>query len=222
MMRAVKVWDLPTRVFHWSLVVLVVTSWLTAEDEGPLYVVHTLSGYLVFLLLLFRLAWGWLGNERARFRDFVRPWPAVRAYLGGLMRLQPDRSLGHNPLGGWMVVLLLAILLAIALTGMIGAAREPGALLAGIVPRAVAGIFRELHEGLANFLYLLVAVHVVGVLLDWLLTGDNLIRAMVNGRKPAEDGIVAADARGGSAVVALVLVAILAVLGAYMVARTTF
>jgi cytochrome b len=222
MMRDVKVWDLPTRVFHWSLVVLVVTSWLTGEDEGPLYVVHTLSGYLVFLLLLFRLAWGWLGNERARFRDFVRPWPAVRAYLGGLMRLKPDRSLGHNPLGGWMVVLLLAMLVAIALTGVIGAAQEPGALFNGVVGRPTSRLFRELHETLANLLYFLVALHVAGVLLDWFLTGDNLIRAMIDGRKPAEDGIVAADAPGGGLATALVLVAILAALGTYMVANTTF
>ena len=123
----VKVWDLPTRLFHWSLVVLVVFSWFTADDKGLLYILHTLSGYLVFLLILFRLAWGWLGNDHARFGDFVKPWSVVRNYIGSLWRFRPPRSIGHNPLGGWMVVLLLVFILAITVTGMMGAAREPGA-----------------------------------------------------------------------------------------------
>jgi cytochrome b len=222
MMKDVKVWDLPTRIFHWSLVVLVVTAWLTAEDKGLLYILHTLAGYLVSLLLLFRLAWGWLGNDRARFRDFVRPWPAVRGYLGGLLRLKPAHTLGHNPLGGWMVVLLLAMLIAITLTGMIGAARVPGALLNGIVPVTLARTVRHIHELLANILYFLVALHILGVLVDWLLTGDNLIRAMVNGRKPVAEGAVAADARGGSVAIALVIAALLAAVGVFLIANTSF
>ena len=221
-MHDVKVWDLPTRVFHWSLVVLVVVSWLTAEDKGLLYVLHTISGYLVFLLILFRLAWGWLGNDRARFGDFVHGWPAVRTYLGGLWRFRPARSLGHNPLGGWMVVLLLLFLLAITVTGMVGAAREPGALLNGLIDPTVSRSVRHIHELLANILYFLVALHILGVVADWILTGDNLIRAMVNGRKPVEEGTVAADARGGSLAAAAVVVAILAVLGVFLIANTTF
>ena len=218
----VKVWDLPTRIFHWSLVVLVVSSWLTAEDKGLLYVLHTISGYLVFLLILFRLAWGVLGNDRARFGDFVYAWPAVRTYLGGLWRFRPARSLGHNPLGGWMVVLLLVMLLAITVTGMVGAAREPGALLNGLVDPTLARSVRHIHELLANILYFLVALHILGVLADWILTGDNLIRAMATGRKPVEEGAVAADARGGSPAVAAIVAAILAALGAFLIANTSF
>jgi cytochrome b len=218
----VKVWDLPTRVFHWALVVLVVMSWLTADDKGLLYVVHTISGYLVFLLILFRLAWGWLGNDHARFGDFVRSWPAVRTYLGGLWRFKPDRTLGHNPLGGWMVVLLLAMLLAITVTGMVGAAREPGALLNGLIDPALSRSVRHIHELLANILYFLVGLHILGVLTDWILTGDNLIRAMITGRKPVEEGAVAADARGGSARAAAVVIVLLAALGVFLIASTSF
>ncbi|MGE5146555.1 MAG: cytochrome b/b6 domain-containing protein [Candidatus Eiseniibacteriota bacterium] len=222
MKNDVKVWDLPTRLFHWSLVVLVVVSWLTAEDKGLLYILHTVSGYLVFLLILFRFVWGWLGNDRARFGDFVRPWPVVRSYIGGLWRFKPARSLGHNPLGGWMVVLLLLFLLAITVTGMVGAAREPGALLNGVIDPTLSRSIRHLHELLANILYFLVGLHILGVLADWILTGDNLIRAMVTGRKPVEEGTVAADARGGSPVVAAVIAAILVALGVFLIAYTSF
>ncbi|HEX7006442.1 MAG TPA: cytochrome b/b6 domain-containing protein [Alphaproteobacteria bacterium] len=221
-MVEVRVWDLPTRLFHWSLVVLVIVCWSTAEDEGTLYIVHTIAGYLVFLLVLFRLAWGWLGNDRARFGDFVRPWPVVRAYLAGLVRLKPDHSLGHNPLGGWMVVLMLAMLLAITVTGMVGAAEEPGALLDGLVDRQTSHFFPEVHETVANILYFVVALHVAGVLLDWLLTGDNLIRAMIDGRKRVPEGIVAADARGGGLATAAAVATALAALGVLLVANTSF
>jgi cytochrome b len=218
----VKVWDLPTRIFHWSLVVLVVFSWLTADDKGLLYVLHTISGYLVFLLILFRVAWGWLGNDRARFGDFVRSVPVVWTYVGSLWRFRPARSLGHNPLGGWMIVVLLLFLLAITVTGMVGAAREPGALLNGLVDPTLARSVRHIHELLANILYFLVGLHILGVLTDWILTGDNLIRAMINGRKPVEEGTVAADARGGSLTAAAVVAAILAALGVFLIANTSF
>jgi len=221
-MKEVKVWDLPTRVFHWSLVVLVVTAWITAEDKGVLYVIHTLAGYLVFLLILFRLVWGWLGNDRARFRDFVRPWPVLRTYLGGLARLKPVHTLGHNPLGGWMVVILLAMLLAITLTGVVGAARQPGALLNGLVDPTLSRSVRHIHELLANILYFLVGLHILGVLVDWLLTRDNLIRAMITGRKSVADDAVAADARGGGLATAAVIVALCAALGVFLIANTTF
>jgi cytochrome b len=221
-MKQVKVWDLPTRVFHWSLVALVVTAWLSPEDRGVLYVIHSVAGYLVFLLILFRLVWGVVGNERARFGDFVRGWPAVRAYMGGLLRFKPAHSLGHNPLGGWMVVLLLAMLLAITVTGMIGAARQPGALLNGIVDPTLSRSVRHIHELLAKILYFLVGLHILGVLVDWLLTRDNLVRAMITGRKTVADDAVAADARGGSLGVAAVVAALCAALGVFLIANTTF
>lgn len=221
-MKYVKVWDLPTRVFHWSLVVLVVTAWLTAEDKGLLYILHTVAGYLVFLLILFRLVWGVIGNEHARFGDFVRGWPTLRAYMGGLVRFKPAHSLGHNPLGGWMVVLLLVMLLAITVTGMIGAARQPGALLNGIIDPTVSRSVRHIHELLANILYFVVGLHILGVLVDWLLTRDNLIRAMFTGRKRVADDAVAVDARGGGLWVAAAVAALCAALGVFLIANTSF
>ncbi len=211
-MREVKVWDLPTRIFHWTLFVLVTLAWFTGEDEGLAYMVHTLTGYVVLQLLLFRLIWGMIGNRHARFTSFVRGWRKVLRHGLQMLRLRPPVHLGHNPLAGWMVMALLAILLAIAATGLFAAAQVPGALLHGEVSRGTAKVAEGIHEILANILMLLVIFHVLGVLTDWLLTRDNIIRAMITGRKKIEDE-GAEDARGGhwlmASVVALPLIYLL-------------
>ncbi len=228
----IKVWDLPTRLFHWSLATLVAVAWLTGEDRGFVWAVHVYSGYLVVLLLLFRLVWGFAGNEHARFGAFVRPWSEVRTYAISLLRLAPPRYLGHNPLGGWMVVLLLLTVALVSLTGLLGVAHRPGSLLYGLVSTPVGRWFRKLHEGIANGMLALVAIHVMGVLADWLLTRDNLIRAMWIGLKEAAPdagyadvqatAAPARDAVGGSAALAGALAAALLILGAFMVSRTQF
>ena len=105
--RAVLVWDLPTRVFHWLLVLGVAVSYLTGGEEGWLFVVHTASGYLIAVLLLVRVIWGVIGSPRSRFRDFVYGRRVVADYVRGLLALRPARHTGHNPLGGWMIILSL-------------------------------------------------------------------------------------------------------------------
>jgi len=221
-MHRVRVWDLPQRLFHWSLAALVFFAWATAEDKGLLYVLHTSAGYLIFLLVLFRIAWSFVGSTHARFGAFVHGGRTVLAYLAGLVRLRPRRYLGHNPLGGWAVVVLLGLTLAVTVTGMLGAAREPGALLNGAISRAASRSFSELHEGLANFLIILVFVHIGGVLIEWLLTRDNLVRAMISGTKAVAPGEGGAPARGGSVWLAAAVAAPLAALGVYMFRMTGF
>jgi cytochrome b len=179
----VEVWDLPTRVFHWLLVVLVALGWATAEISGPLFVVHKFSGYTLIAALLFRVVWGIAGSRHARFGDFVRPWRVVRGYAARLLRLSPPRFIGHNPLGGWMVLVLLATLFLLAASGLFSADDDIAGPLARYLPGRLAHGAAEVHETLFNLLLVLVGVHVAGVLLDSLLTGDNLIRSMWNGRK---------------------------------------
>jgi cytochrome b len=184
----------------------------------------------VALLLLFRLTWGFVGNQHARFAAFVRPWAEVRRHGMRLLRLAPPRYLGHNPLGGWMVVALLLTLAVTVLTGLLSVADRPGALFYPFVPGFLAAMMEEVHEGVANLLLLLVGIHVLGVLADWLLTGDNLVRAMWTGAKDASadyaDAPAAAggapEARGGSLVLALLLALLLAGLGWLLVSRTAF
>lgn len=167
-MTPIAVWDLPTRIFHWGLVALVLVAWASAEDEGFLLRVHAVAGHGVLALVAFRLVWGVVGSRHSRFADFVRPWAEVREYAARLVALRPPPSVGHNPLGGWMILLLLAGLVVTATTGILSLSVHA---------------FESLHEAIANTLLVLAGLHVCGVLVDWLLTGDNVVRAMVTGRK---------------------------------------
>lgn len=218
-MATVRVWDLPTRVGHWALAALVIVAVLTGDAKGVLYVLHTACGIAAGMIVLFRLFWGFVGNERARFADFIVRWPVVRRYLGGLLRLRPARYIGHNPLGGWMVVALLAVVMLTAFTGMVAG---------GLLGPGPAKSAEDVHEALGSLLQLMIIVHIAGVLVDWLLTRDNLIRAMINGRKPIEADrtgeIVSSgplrDARGGSIWLALAIAIPLAVFGGWLFLQT--
>lgn len=222
--REVRVWDLPVRVFHWSLVVLVVTSWITGDDDGRgfSYALHTYAGYGVFLLVLFRALWGLIGSETARFASFVTGWRPVARQLGHVIRFKGEKTLGHTPAGGWMIVALLGLLLVIAVTGILAAAKEPGALLSAIVPvflaRGAAGVHNVLGE---NIILLLVLIHVAGVLVESALSRQNLIRAMFTGRKWTADPD-ARDVRFGSLAVAIFLAVLFLMLGVWMVSNTQF
>ena len=112
----VRVWDAPTRLFHWAIVVLLGVSWL-AESRGWMQV-HFLSGYSIIALLLFRLAWGFVGSETSRFSRFLKSPVAALRHLAHLHRREPDTEIGHNAAGGWMVLLLLGLLTVQAGTGL--------------------------------------------------------------------------------------------------------
>jgi cytochrome b len=187
--REAIVWDLPTRVFHWSLVALVGSNLFLISPRGGLHtVVHFVSGYAVAGLLLFRLLWGFVGSPRSRFADFLHRWPVVKGYIERLKRFDPPHSVGHNPLGGWMIVVLLCALLAMIATGLIAASRRAAGPLAGLVPLPLATLAGLVHSLISDLLIALIVVHLAGVAVDWFLTGDNLIKGMLTGRKrlPAE------------------------------------
>jgi cytochrome b len=185
---SVLVWDVPTRLFHWILVLLVALAWVTGEAEGSMFVVHKLAGYGVAVLLVFRLMWGFAGSRHSRFSDFVRPWREVFTHVKGMLSLRPARTLGHNPLGGWMALVLLLVLAAQVGTGLFASDDGLGGPLAGTVAAGTAHAIAELHEGLSGTLLGLIGLHVVGVLVESLLTRDNLVRAMLTGRKAVTPG----------------------------------
>ena len=188
----VHVWDAPTRLFHWTLVFLVALAWLTGEAVGSVFLVHTLAGYGVAVLLVFRIIWGFAGSRHSRFADFVRPWREVVAHLRGVLSLRPARTLGHNPLGGWMTLLLLLVLAAQVGTGLFASDDGLGGPLAGALSSGTAHAIAELHEGLSGALLGLIGLHEVGVLVVCLKTRDNLVRAMITGRKMVTPGGAAA------------------------------
>ena len=112
------VWDLPVRIFHWVLVLLVLSQVATATIGGNAMEFHALGGYAILALVLFRILWGFAGGTHARFRDFVRGPAAVARYAHRLIKGTAPSHRGHNPLGGWSVVLMLVSLLVQALTGL--------------------------------------------------------------------------------------------------------
>lgn len=197
MASRILVWDIPTRVFHWSLVACFAVAWLSAESER-LRDIHVLSSYLLLALIGFRLVWGLVGSRYARFAEFVRGPSAALAYLRGLMQGHPPAYTGHNPAGALAIVALLGLGVASGITGWL-AFNEIGG-------EAVA----ELHETVANAMLALVFLHVLAVVISSRLHGENLVKAMLTGYK---SGPVGAGIRRAHGMAALVLVVGLAVFG---------
>lgn len=181
-----RVWDLFVRVFHWTLVAGFTLAYVTAEEVQT---VHVYAGYTVLGLVLLRLVWGFVGSRHARFSDFVYRPAAVTAYVRDALKWRARRYIGHNPAGGLMILLMLATLLLLGATGLAVYGIEehagPLAMLAS-QPESVEDVLEELHEGLANFMVILVLVHVAGVLFESVAHGENLARSMVTGRKRSE------------------------------------
>ena len=169
-MQKILVWDWPVRLGHWLMVGGFILAWLTSESE-TFRLVHALSGATVLAVATFRLPWGFIGSRYARFVDFVRGPGAVKDYAVSLLKLEPPHHVGHNPAGGWAIMLLLGLGI---ITGLSGWA----------IYNDIGGhLLEDLHEGLATAMLTVVFIHVAGVLSGSLMHGENLVRAMVNGRK---------------------------------------
>jgi cytochrome b len=173
----ILVWDLPVRVFHWLLVFSFAGAFVTAESERYRDV-HVVLGYTVGALIAFRLVWALVGSRYARLRSFAFGPRAVFDYVKSMLTLRPLHYTGHNPAGSWAVYALVLLGIGTVVAGHVlnGSERE---------------WLEELHEGLANAMLALVAVHVLGVLVGSLLHRENLVRAMLTGYKrgPAGEGI---------------------------------
>lgn len=181
----IKVWDPLIRIFHWLLVLFFFMAYVTEDSWEN---VHVIAGYIVAVLLGFRMVWGVIGTRRARFIQFVKSPQAVLAYLKHMIRFKVPHYLGHNPAAAAMIVCLLICLTMISLSGMVIIAGEGEGPLAGtIFASANHDLVEEIHELFANFTLLLVVLHVAGVLFSSLLEKENLIRAMITGRKRNND-----------------------------------
>lgn len=182
--REIRIWDPWVRLFHWSLIVAVLVAWMAGEAG---LVVHVVAGYTVFVLVSWRVGWGFVGPAPARFRNFVKRPGEIRAFLRATLRGRPPHHAGHNPAGGAMVVLLLATLLLTTFTGMalygVQDAGGPLAFLAGQAGFAMIDGLEAVHEFLGDFLPWLIAIHVAGVIVESLLQDTDLTRAMITGRK---------------------------------------
>jgi cytochrome b len=178
------VWDLPVRLFHWALVVLVISQAATALIGGNAMEYHALGGYAILALVIFRIVWGFVGGTHARFGDFVRGPARVMRYARALFGGAHVRHLGHNPLGGWSVLLMLASLLTQALSGLFAddevLTQGP---LAKHVSDEISSLATRIHDVNALLLLALIGLHVAAVLFHLLAKKDNLIKPMLTGRK---------------------------------------
>jgi len=185
---SIVVWDLFVRIFHWSTVALVLGLVVTAHTGKQ--EIHMFLGFSLTLLVLARLVWGFNGTAYARFSNFVTSPVAALRYLRDIATGHPARFLGHNPAGGWMVIALLAALSVLLTSGLIlqatlefdGPLVE---LLAGVTDQQVRLIV-AIHESAMNVLYLLIPLHLIGVVLAGRQHKENLVAAMITGSKPTQ------------------------------------
>lgn len=199
----VAVWDLPTRLFHWTLVALIGLSWWSAEnDELEL---HLYSGYAILTLLLFRLLWGLFGSSTARFANFLKGPAAVLAYLRDS---KGWRAIGHTPIGALSVVALLGLIALQVATGLFNS--DDDGLNEGPLAPLVSGDFsdaaHEIHETVFNVLLALIAIHVAAILFYRLVLGKKLLGPMISGKAALDpDTDPMRPGRGWLAVVCLVV-----------------
>lgn len=180
----VRVWDLPVRLFHWVIVGLVCFAWWSAEEGGVTLKYHMWGGYTVLGLVLFRIAWGFAGSRYARFADFVHGPRRVLETARAVWTPAPSAAIGHNPLGGWMVLALLLSLLVQAGTGLFANDDlfNEGPLYAH-VGKDLSDTLTGIHHLNFDVLCVLIAVHVAAVAWHRLRKSENLVSAMFSGYK---------------------------------------
>lgn len=207
----IRVWDPFVRIFHWSLVSCFFIAYLSGDEENLL---HAYSGYAVIILVASRLIWGFIGTKYARFKQFSYSTSRLLSYLKEFATGQPQHYTGHNPAAAWMIFALLACLVMTSITGLkvyglegygplAGSLTPPPAVVAdfGLIRDANAKskrrkghddhedeleeVWEEVHEFFANLTLLLVFVHVGGAIVASLVHGENLIKAMITGKKQA-------------------------------------
>ena len=181
---AVKVWDIPTRLFHWVLVVLVIISITTAKSGPTAMHYHEWCGVTILIVVLFRIVWGFIGGQESRFKAFVRGPLAVRRHVGSLFRRDSAPHLGHNPLGGWSVLLLLAALIVQAGTGLFA---NDDILTEGPlydwVSKDTSDWLTGIHHLNQYVLLALIAVHIGAIAFYLVYKKENLIFPMISGVK---------------------------------------
>lgn len=202
----VRAWDLPTRLFKWSLVALILVAWVSSGFSDPDMTVHKAAGYGVLVLVVYRALWGIFGSSTARFSGFVRSPAAVWTYLKALRLNRAGRYLGHNPAGGLMVIGLIVVCGVQVLLGMFSSdgvtASGP---FAGLVGDTVSSWAASIHAAWFYFAILALAgLHIVANFYYQFVKRENLIGAMITGRKRREAYVDHKEATGGSLPVAAV------------------
>lgn len=168
--QSILVWDIPTRVFHWLLVICFAGAWLTSESER-LQMIHYAFGYSACVLVIFRVVWGFIGTRYARFTQFLKGPAEMMSHAKGLLSSNPHNTVGHNPVGGIVMVGLMLLILLIGLTGYFS------------VKEFLGDLMGEAHEAIASLALAAVVIHIAAAIIMSLLQKENLVRSMVTGKK---------------------------------------
>lgn len=181
----IKVWDLPVRLFHWTLVLGFATAFISGEVDAS--DIHVLVGYALCVLLAGRVYWGFKGNEYARFRSFIFPVSETLDYVRSMRTGHPKHYFGHNPAGALMVFALLGLVTLIIATGLVTLSvidfEGPLLFLANSVSDEISYTFRHCHQLLPVAGLALVSLHILGVIAGSIQHKENLVRAMLTGKK---------------------------------------
>lgn len=181
----IKVWDLFVRLSHWLVVLLILSAWLSAHFGDAEFKWHSFNGYAVFVVVLSRIIWGFIGSTTARFSNFIKaPWK-VPAYLLDLLRGKAPSFLGHNPAGGWMVLAFWLVLLSQTIAGMFSSddvlAEGPFTYAAS---ESTVNFMTSWHHRLFDLLIILIILHVLAVIYHQWIKREKLLQAMFTGEKP--------------------------------------
>jgi cytochrome b len=202
----IRVWDIPTRLFHWLLVGLVILSFITAKMGGSAMKYHEWSGVAILVLAVFRLAWGFIGGQQSRFSTFVKGPAAVIRYASSLLRKDLKQHIGHNPLGGWSIIAMLISLLIQAGTGLFANddILTEGPLYA-LVSKQTSDWLTGIHLLNQKILLVLVLIHIAAIIFYLTAKRENLIKPMITGNKIWHQNI---DSAWGNPALALLLAAV--------------
>jgi cytochrome b len=180
--ETVLVWDLPLRLFHWILVLLFLVAWWTGSREN-FFGLHEACGLVLAGLLVFRVVWGFAGNRAARFASFLSGPRAVGAHLRDLLRGRLHPEPGHNPLGGWAVAVMLCLLLTEVVSGLFSSTFDYEGPLARLLPDSWTDSMAAIHAVNLDLLWGMIGLHLLGVVATSILGRENLVGAMITGRK---------------------------------------
>jgi cytochrome b len=198
----VRVWDLPLRLFHWSLLLLFVIAYATGNRE-QYYGVHKAAGFGLFGLLIFRLIWGFAGNRAARFSSFIRGPQAALAHVRELLRGRVHPVAGHNALGGWAVAVMLILLLTEVVSGLFSSTFDYEGPLAPLVSDAWADRMAAVHSINLDLLLAMIGLHLLAIAVPSILGRENLVASMIHGpsgrrsRRRRPEGLLEPCGAGG-------------------------
>lgn len=178
------VWDIPVRVAHWVMVLSMIAAYTTHLMGLEYYQYHVISGYVLLITCVFRVLWGIFGTTHAKFKNFVRGPVTTLHYIKNLLRKRGDSHTGHNPLGAVMIIVLLSGLILQAMSGLFTSDDifNAGPLFA-LVSERLSGILGYIHRNLFYWIVAFSLLHIGAVLMHWIFTRENLIKAMITGKK---------------------------------------